>query len=415
MTLGPNALRQLEIVSAAEADGGGGGAGGAGTLLGLMDRTHTAFGSRLLRRWLVRPLCRRDLIIRRQEAVSELLEAAQGGSAPLCHVAKALSRLTDVERGVTRALHGTASPAEFVATVRALQQFRTDLGLQPLPDPPEDLSYDEDGNADGDGDGDGHSEGIAAALASLICQVRSPLLRLLLRQVASRGLATALAAALQPLDVRAAAANDFGAMFVDKERFPDVWAAKDAVRAEEDNLQSLLPSLARAVGLPTLSYVNIQNQGNFLVEVPVEAEKRVPRTWHKVCSTKKFHRYHPADVTAGLQALGVARERLAAAQSSAWSLFLTAFTPTYPMALAAVRAAAQLDVLAALAALAATPGYCRPVFLSEATGEEGRRQQRPELPTATATAAGPALTAVLRASDARHPMLDARLSGAMPA
>ncbi|GIL82562.1 hypothetical protein Vretifemale_11355, partial [Volvox reticuliferus] len=303
MTLGPNALRQLEIVSAAEA-GGGGRADGAGTLLGLMDRTHTAFGSRLLRRWLVRPLCQRDLIIRRQEAVSELLEAAQGGTAPLCHVAKALSRLTDVERGVTRALHGTSSPSEFVATVRALQQLRTDLGLQPLPDLPENLPYDEDGSAGGDGDDDIDSPGSTAALSSLECRVRSPLLRLLLRQVASQGLEAALAAALQPLDVRAAAANDFGAMFMDRERFPGVWAAKDAVRAEEDNLQSLLPSLARAVGLPTLSYVNIQNQGNFLVEVPVEVEKRVPRTWHKVCSTKKVHRYHPPDVTAGLQVGG---------------------------------------------------------------------------------------------------------------
>jgi hypothetical protein len=46
--------------------------------------------------------------------------------------------------------------------------------------------------------------------------------------------------------------------------------------------QGLLPSLARAVGLPALCYVTIQNQGSYLVEVPVEAEKRVPRAWHKV-------------------------------------------------------------------------------------------------------------------------------------
>ncbi|KXZ50487.1 hypothetical protein GPECTOR_16g662 [Gonium pectorale] len=70
-------------------------------------------------------------------------------------------------------------------------------------------------------------------------------------------------------------------MFKDKSRFRGVWAAKDAVRAAEEHLQSLLPSLARAVGLPTLSYTTIQNQGTHLVEVPVEAERRVPRAWHK--------------------------------------------------------------------------------------------------------------------------------------
>ncbi len=82
MALGANALRQLEVMAVAGDDGAGGGGGGGGgaTLLRLLDRTHTPFGARLLRRWLVRPLCRRDLILRRQEAVAELLNA--GGLGP---------------------------------------------------------------------------------------------------------------------------------------------------------------------------------------------------------------------------------------------------------------------------------------------------------------------------------------------
>ncbi len=103
----------------------------------------------------------------------------------------------------------------------------------------------------------------------------------------------------------------------------------------------------------------------------------------------------PLPQSSSLQMLGVTKEVLAAVQSSTWSDFLRAFAPTYPLALAAVRAAAQLDVLASLAAVAATPGYCRPAFLPY---------------TCTAGDAG---GAVLRARGARHPMLDARLSGAM--
>lgn len=125
-----------------------------------------------------------------------------------------------------------------------------------------------------------------------------------------------------------------------------------------------------------------------------------------------------------IQSLGVARERLTAAQSAAWSAFLAAFAPTYPRALEAVRAAAQLDVLAALAALASSPDYCRPVFLPEEGEEEAQegglqpmKQEGPGACDATDGHPGilslPKSGAVLLARDARHPMLDARLRGAL--
>ena len=49
--------------------------------------------------------------------------------------------------------------------------------------------------------------------------------------------AWALQALLAPLDLGAAAANDFGRLFADRARFPSVWAAKDAVAAAEAALQ----------------------------------------------------------------------------------------------------------------------------------------------------------------------------------
>eukprot|EP00198_Chlamydomonas_reinhardtii_P005471 XP_001694807.1 predicted protein [Chlamydomonas reinhardtii] len=121
----------------------------------------------------------------------------------------------------------------------------------------------------------------AAALRDLERGVGSPLLRQLLRQVGSRGLAAALAGCLAPLDPEAAAANDFSRMFA------GVWAAARAVRAAETHLASLLPGLARAAGLQPggVSYVAVQNQGDHLIEVPVGAEDRVPRAWHKVRAT----------------------------------------------------------------------------------------------------------------------------------
>lgn len=49
----------------------------------------------------------------------------------------------------------------------------------------------------------------------------------------------------------------------------------------EAHLQDLLPKLAAAAGVRSLSYVSIQNQGNYLLELPA-ARTDVPQGWDKV-------------------------------------------------------------------------------------------------------------------------------------
>ena len=49
-----------------------------------------------------------------------LCPAVSAGSGPLSKLPAALSKVSDLERGVTRALHATASPAELVATLQGL-------------------------------------------------------------------------------------------------------------------------------------------------------------------------------------------------------------------------------------------------------------------------------------------------------
>jgi hypothetical protein len=56
-------------VSVADAGTADGGTSRKGSLLHLLDRCSTAAGSRLIRRWLARPLADRSLILERQQAV----------------------------------------------------------------------------------------------------------------------------------------------------------------------------------------------------------------------------------------------------------------------------------------------------------------------------------------------------------
>jgi hypothetical protein len=60
-----------------------------------------------------------------------------------------------------------------------------------------------------------------------------------------------------------------------------VFACRTAVSDAERHLQELLPKLAATAGVRTLSYVTIQNQGNYLLEMAARTD--VPKGWDKVC------------------------------------------------------------------------------------------------------------------------------------
>lgn len=112
MSLSPNALRQLEVAQGSDGDF-------SGSLLELLDRCNTPMGHRLMHHWVTHPLKDAQKIQERLEAVEELVNASKTGSA-LNNITKSLRRLPDVERGVTRALHRTASPNEVLGTLSAL-------------------------------------------------------------------------------------------------------------------------------------------------------------------------------------------------------------------------------------------------------------------------------------------------------
>ena len=96
-----------------------GGAPGA-TLLSVLDRTVTPMGGRLLRDWILRPLCRVEPILLRQEAVDQLVN----DPLTLAELRETLSGVRDLERIVARLNLGTAN-------ARDLQTLGT--GLETLP------------------------------------------------------------------------------------------------------------------------------------------------------------------------------------------------------------------------------------------------------------------------------------------
>lgn len=86
------------------------------TLLSVMDRTVTAMGTRLLKRWLMQPGRNREQIKNRQFAISELIRGQQFNSFQTV-----LKPIGDIERIVTRLALRSARPRDFLQLRRMLQ------------------------------------------------------------------------------------------------------------------------------------------------------------------------------------------------------------------------------------------------------------------------------------------------------
>jgi DNA mismatch repair protein MutS len=82
------------------------------SLAGVMDRTATTMGGRLLRRWLGRPLRDRDAVCARHQAIAELIEAAAYRA-----LGDELAGIGDLERILARVALGSARPRD-LATLR---------------------------------------------------------------------------------------------------------------------------------------------------------------------------------------------------------------------------------------------------------------------------------------------------------
>lgn len=89
------------------------------TLLDILDHTASAMGSRLLKRWLGRPLRNREHLQVRQKAIAELIIKQQDG---VLHAL--LKQVCDVQRIISRIALKSARP-------RDLLQLRVTLGLLP--------------------------------------------------------------------------------------------------------------------------------------------------------------------------------------------------------------------------------------------------------------------------------------------
>lgn len=115
MVLDPQTRRNLEVLEGSDGKS-------KGALIGVLDKTRSPMGARLLRRWLSQPLLDRESLLRRQEAVACCVD----NGLMRATLRQALSEVGDMERVVNRIIQGTT-----IATPRDLANLRQALRALP--------------------------------------------------------------------------------------------------------------------------------------------------------------------------------------------------------------------------------------------------------------------------------------------
>jgi DNA mismatch repair protein MutS len=109
MVLDRQARRTLELTESARGEKRHG-------LIAVLDETRTPMGARLLRRWLAQPLLDTAAITARQEAIQRYVDDPVSRS----ELRQLLSRIGDMERLANRAVAGTVNPRELAVLRQSL-------------------------------------------------------------------------------------------------------------------------------------------------------------------------------------------------------------------------------------------------------------------------------------------------------
>ncbi|HKK04306.1 MAG TPA: DNA mismatch repair protein MutS [Gammaproteobacteria bacterium] len=303
------------------------------TLAGVLDRAATAMGSRLLRRWLHRPLRDRTRIGERQAAVGALLDASTYEP-----VHAALKGIGDIERILSRIALRSARPRDLTRLREALDRLpQLQSALQPLL----------------------RSQQVPRLTALAPRLGPFPALHDLLTRAV--------------VDSPPALARDGGVIA------PGYDSELDELRTLRDSAGDYLIELEarerERSGIASLK-VGYNKVHGYYIEVTRTHSDKVPEDYQRRQTLKGAERYITTELKRFEDEVLSARERALARERRLYDELLEHLAEHLEPLQGCAEALAELDVLSNLAERAESLGFCAPV-LSEAPGIQVREGRHP--------------------------------------
>ncbi len=285
-----------------------------GSLLWVLDKTHTAMGGRMLRSWMEKPLLDVAEISRRHGAVEDLVEN------PIVRgeLTEALKDVSDLERVMTRIVTGTVNCRDLLGLAR---------GFRALPE-------------------------VKAQLAN--CE--SPLLRKL---EAAIDPLTDCADLIEntivddpPLTVREGGIIRKGAN-------PDADRLRDIMDGGKDIIASIEASEKEKTGIRTLK-VSFNRVFGYYIEVSKSFMDQVPGHYIRKQTLANCERYITQELKELEEQVLTAKDRLTALEYQIFTQLREYLAQQAARVQLTASAVASADVLCSLASVAVQRGYCRP-------------------------------------------------------
>ena len=285
-----------------------------GSLLWVLDKTHTAMGGRMLRSWMEKPLLDVAEISRRHGAVEDLVEN------PIVRgeLTEALKDVSDLERVMTRIVTGTVNCRDLLGLAR---------GFRALPE-------------------------VKAQLQN--CE--SPLLR-------------KLEAAIDPLtdcadlidntivDDPPLTVREGG--IIRKGANPDADRLRDIMDGGKDIIASIEASEKEKTGIRTLK-VSFNRVFGYYIEVSKSFMDQVPGHYIRKQTLANCERYITQELKELEEQVLTAKDRLTALEYQIFTQLREHLAQQAARVQLTASAVASADVLCSLASVAVQRGYCRP-------------------------------------------------------
>ena len=311
MVLDPFTRRNLELTQTIRSGKA------LGSVLGVLDRTITAMGARLLRTWMNQPL----LDLRRLNARLDAVEALTYDEAIRQELARLLQRVSDVERLVNRLIIGKAGPRDLIG-------LRESLNTIP-------------------------------ALRELIGQL-PPLHALLERLDACEDVCETIVQALT--DDPPATLNNIGIIREGySQELDDILAASKDAR---DWIANLEPSERRRTGIPSIK-VGYNKVFGYYIEVTHAHTSKIPEDYVRKQTLVSAERYITPQLKEYEALVLNAEEEILKVERRIFEDVCKSISAASQRLLQSARTIAHLDVFLSLASVAVREAYVRPTLTED--------------------------------------------------
>ncbi|CAG0898063.1 unnamed protein product [Cyprideis torosa] len=312
MNIPPSSLRCLEVFEAAVGIQGGRpvlAKESEGSLFEFLNRTRTPAGSRLLKRWLQRPLTSHGLLLQRQRMVTACVEELRA----MENLKKTLRKLGDLERTV-------ASIANLKVDFRVFQE-----------------------------------EVLWRFLAQIVEEH------------------TKLPDWLDELDIEAIRSQvDLPCPFAAVPPSVEAIDAELEV-LEGSRRSALKKEIQSAVASADLVRASVHSRKyEWLIEVPSEHRSAVPATWNPLSSSRRICRYMSPSLASYLDGLASLRQKKQLEMEVVWQNFLGRLSSSLHLISDVIERVTKLDVFLALAEVAVEHDFCCPTLLPLSSLENQR-------------------------------------------